>query len=831
MNNITSNNVTPEIARFILWNKGNLSWKLDVNQQVLRDVYVNSKEKIVVWNCARGSGKSYALCVIAIEECLKNPKALVKYCCAKQKEARQIIQPIFRDILEDCPPELRPTFIVAEGAYKFPNGAQIQLSGLDNGRAESLRGGSSVLCIVDEAGTKSLKDLKYIIRSILMPAVTRKKDINGKIILASTAPISRAHPFIFYLRRAEIRGASVTRDVYSNPRMTPDMIRQIIEECGGEDSIEFQREYLCVDEDTLIKTIKGYKKIKDVQKGEFVFTHKGNYKEVLNNFKNKLDDRAIYKVKTSNNLGFFVTKGHKLYVSKFSRWFGISGEKTEWTEVQDITARPTDRIYLKVPIDKRTSHFEDINKAYLAGWYVAEGHCNKTQQQVALALANKDPIETIQIAAKLVFNKEFVSYPCTNFENYRSWYLNSKKAKEYFKLFGTHSTKKRVIDDIKFGSNDVKYSFLNAYFLGDGHYYPEKNEISITSVCLELLADVSDMLLSLDIGCQIKLQSDKKTGVILGRNVNLHTAYNLQISGTNLDLFRKQYKKSRNSISFVKDGYFYSRIKSIEQVNYNKQYVYDIEVKDDHSYVGLHGTFHNCYIITDTNEAVVPEFTETLQKKIVMEWPRPIFFDAYTAMDLGMTDLTVVLFAYYDYKNAKLIIEDEYVTNGQKFTTKSLAEGIKQKEDSCFSDPITRELKPPFKRVSDNNLIVINDLYVLHGLMFLPTRKDDADAALNNMKIMLNAEQIIINPRCTTLIRHLRDATWNKSRKSYDRSPDNGHFDAVDSLKYLVRNIDLNKNPYPIGYGLNRGDDYFQFNKPQHTKYDDLVRSLCNIKK
>lgn len=235
-------------------------------------------------------------------------------------------------------------------------------------------------------------------------------------------------------------------------------------------------------------------------------------------------------------------------------------------------------------------------------------------------------------------------------------------------------------------------------------------------------------------------------------------------------------------------------------------------------------------IITDTEKAVVPEFDAELKAKVVKEWPRPPFFDGYVAMDVGMKDLTVVLFAYHDFRNNKLIIEDEYVINGQKFTTQALAQGIREKEAAVFTSPLTGEFKEPYKRVSDNNLILINDLYRLHGLIFHATKKDDADAALNNMRILIKDEQIIINPKCKTLIRHLEAAVWNKSKKSYERSGDNGHFDAIDSLKYLVRNVDFHRNPYPVGFGVATGPNmFYQKNIHEHNQLNN-IKKIMNIK-
>lgn len=470
--------LTPSEAATILWNDAVLHWMLRDDQKVLYDSYINCKEKTVVWNCSRRFGKSFTLCILAIEKCLQKPNSLIKYCCGKQVDARGIIRPLIRDIISSCPKEIRPEFKVQERAWVFPNGSRIELTGLDGGRAESIRGGSCDLAIIDEAGL--VADLKYIVTSILLPTTLTTK---GKIILASTPPKTSAHPFIDYVNVARIQNNLVTRTIYDNSSIDKDELQKIIDENGGSSSITFRREFMC-------------------------------------------------------------------------------------------------------------------------------------------------------------------------------------------------------------------------------------------------------------------------------------------------------------------------------------------------------------HIILDQDSAVVPEFTPELKEKIVVEWERAPFYDAYVSMDLGLKDLTVVLFAWWDFKSSKLIVEDEYVINGQRFNTQVLAEGIKSKESIQFTNKLTGEQKVPYLRVSDNNLMVINDLYQLHGLRFISTRKDDADAALNNMRIMIQNEKIIINPRCRTLITHLEAAVWNKSKSSFERSADMGHFDAIDSLKYMVRNVQQNKNPYPRS---SNGYNDFVMNKDEqkHPQYQQFaqITNLPSAKK
>jgi hypothetical protein len=232
------------------------------------------------------------------------------------------------------------------------------------------------------------------------------------------------------------------------------------------------------------------------------------------------------------------------------------------------------------------------------------------------------------------------------------------------------------------------------------------------------------------------------------------------------------------------------------------------------------------------NYAVVPEFDADAERDIVKEWVRPTHYDAYASMDIGFRDLTVVLLAYYDFKNAKLIIEDELVIKGSKFITDKFATELNEKEKRLWVNPLSGESKKPYLRFSDNNnLILLNDLTVNHQITFLPIPKDNADAALNHMRMLIKSRKIVINPRCKTLIFHLKNAIWNKQRTSYVRSVDNGHFDAVDSLKYLCRGYQPNKNPYPAYYQLDAPQDvFFSPNASNSPELHKQITALFQIK-
>lgn len=256
-----------------------------------------------------------------------------------------------------------------------------------------------------------------------------------------------------------------------------------------------------------------------------------------------------------------------------------------------------------------------------------------------------------------------------------------------------------------------------------------------------------------------------------------------------------------------------------------------------------------CVLPIDSNNSVISEFTH-VEKDAVCLWPRPAYYDRYVGMDIGFDDLTFVIFGFWDFLNAVFYVEQEFIINGPALTSKVLAEEIDRIERELWTDPLTREKLPVYKRVSDNNKILINDLSKSpQKLYFIPTEKHDKDSFLNQMKVMMGGRQIKIHPRCKTLINHLKYATWNKNRTDFKRVTVDGqghhHYDGVAALMYLVRNIDKNRNPYPKNYQhqsiIGNSDHYFirpkdtdgESNNPSLNKLNKVLfkRNLSSFKK
>lgn len=249
-----------------------------------------------------------------------------------------------------------------------------------------------------------------------------------------------------------------------------------------------------------------------------------------------------------------------------------------------------------------------------------------------------------------------------------------------------------------------------------------------------------------------------------------------------------------------------------------------------------------CEIVRDENRTVIPEFDDDLVTRIVREHNKPPFYTPYVSMDLGFKDLTVALFGYYDFKADKLIIEDEIVKEGKDLKLDLFSKEILKKEESLWLNILTNEQIKPDVRVSDVDYIVISEINRhSNGLLnFQPITKPPGYKLplINQLRIMLQSEKIIINPKCETVVQHLKNGRWKDSsvKDDFARSPGLGHYDAIDAMLYMIKSVNYAKNPYPANYGRSGDGTFynngrFGYTSPDTNSKTTVYESIFNIKR
>lgn len=244
--------VSVDKAREILWRQGELSWKLRGCQKEIRQTVLTSTDKIQVIAAGRRTGKSWTLCLLALELCLKHPNTIVKYACPRQKMVSNIIRPIIQEIIEDCPRDIKPEWKTAEKMYLFPNGSKIDIAGCDAENAESLRGSRADFAILDESGF--INQIGYVVRSIISPILKTSKlpGVGGKLIMASTPSKSSNHEFMEkFFFPMQIAGKLKVYTIHDNPNFSDEIREEIRKEYPlQERDPEYLREYMCIPSDT-----------------------------------------------------------------------------------------------------------------------------------------------------------------------------------------------------------------------------------------------------------------------------------------------------------------------------------------------------------------------------------------------------------------------------------------------------------------------------------------------------------------------------------------------------------------------------------------------------
>lgn len=225
--------------------------------------------------------------------------------------------------------------------------------------------------------------------------------------------------------------------------------------------------------------------------------------------------------------------------------------------------------------------------------------------------------------------------------------------------------------------------------------------------------------------------------------------------------------------------------------------------------------------VVDAERALCPEFKD----EYIQEWKRDEtlfpFYIKWMTLDSGARDKTVGLFSYYDFKHAKLIIENEIALQGGEVRTDVIAAQAKESEKFLGYNDVTRY-------ADNDNLILIQDLTVFHDYPILSVSKDSLEAMVNQVRLLVNEGRIIVHPRCKLLIATLKGGIWNSHRTDFDRTENLGHMDAFAALMYMVRTINMTMNPIPHHLGIDASTHHIADIDPHHDQ-NTQWKKLLNL--
>jgi hypothetical protein len=247
-----------------------------------------------------------------------------------------------------------------------------------------------------------------------------------------------------------------------------------------------------------------------------------------------------------------------------------------------------------------------------------------------------------------------------------------------------------------------------------------------------------------------------------------------------------------------------------------------------------------CQRVADPKSLVVPEYATNYNQVVISDdAPRPAFFDCYVGGDSGADDNTAILFAYYDFLNDWLVIEDEYVASGKTRAedfrhAKAIEARLWGEPCICKEQPCYEHAKRPYRRVMDDDKKGLIDTIVTHDYSVYLPEKQDKTAAIRNFRIRVGQGRIKIKERCKILRRQLEVGQWsNEKHLDFERNENDDtlkHLDALAAAIYLDRSIVRNRNPYPQNAGISIETHYIPEellrSRGQHD--EEALASLLN---
>jgi hypothetical protein len=233
--------LTPQQARNLLWNQGELSFILDPHQLEVKQSLANCEADEILFFCARQWGKSFYNCVTALEFAIKNPGSIVRIAAPTLKQAQEIVESNLIPIAQTAPKGLI-TRTKSEYRWNLKNGSSIRLGALERAHVDSLRGGNAKLIIAEEGGFVNSDDYQYAIASAIGPQLLRSQGTFVHVTTPSEQPDHFIHTEI--LPKCELSNSLIRRDIYTNTALSAEAIEKAARRCGGAESEAFRREYL-----------------------------------------------------------------------------------------------------------------------------------------------------------------------------------------------------------------------------------------------------------------------------------------------------------------------------------------------------------------------------------------------------------------------------------------------------------------------------------------------------------------------------------------------------------------------------------------------------------
>ena len=538
-----------------------------------------------------------------------------------------------------------------------------------------------------------------------------------------------------------------------------------------------QQEYYCFPGDTDIIGLEGVKEIKDVSIGDFVLTHSNRYRKVQGISKRAYNGEMI-KIKTlGNRKDITCTLEHRIRICN-------DGVNNMWVEAKDLVKG--DRVTFPKVFKKNKIISKDL--VTLLAWYITEGSSCKGAVQYTLDIKEKKEINGIKKAAESLGYNYTVTENIPN--NTINISVNSVELIEFLvKHCGSKSYNKKIPFDLIGGYEEYVYKLL---IDGDGHRMDYKEMYSTVSKTLAYQVQLLAHSLGYRAGILIDEQPEK--GIILGREVNLHTRYSVNV-------YPKQDRNKKGNKYRVHKYNVTAPIIEIEKIEDYDDYVYNLDVMYDSSYTANGRVVHNCSFGGMMQGAYyATQYQAALEGGRIMNVPYQKDVPVDTWWDLGVSDATAIWFSQTVGREFHLIDYLEESGEGLPYYLKLLQEKpYVYGQHNAPHDIKVRDFGSGLSRIE-----VARKL----GLNFTMVPNVSIQDGINASRVIFN-QCYFDATKCADGLRALRNyhKSYDNKRKVFANHPDHDwSSNGADAFRYFSLGI---KQAHPMRVRISDEDKSF----------------------
>lgn len=360
----------------------------------------------------------------------------------------------------------------------------------------------------------------------------------------------------------------------------------------------------CLTPGEKVYTQRGLVNVEDVTLDDKLLNKDCNFVQIENLQRYEKKDEPIFKVKPYGSFRTTTFTGeHPIWVYDKGFVKAKDLKEEDWLEIPN---RYINNNY--VDIDEKLSKLY-----YFYGLWLGDGFCNKNGNSYDIYLSiGKDEEDLAQFYDSLIL--ELFDRKCIHVHKDKEQTRRFTNKDLFLKLksmFGTNAYNKRIPEFIKQLPNVYKRSFIQGYLDSDGSVFYDNGKIRVnfTSVNLQLLEDVQDMLFGMKIANSIVIHQKE---CVNRQSIHSEQSYRINISRAdqyqlqNIPVFEsrkikllKQAKTpstSKMKIKFIDDkdagNKVLLKVEKIEESSYTG-IVYNFEC-ETHTFMCRNILTHNC---------------------------------------------------------------------------------------------------------------------------------------------------------------------------------------------------------------------------------------------